>query len=209
MNQIEKTGKTVAEAVSDALSALGITQEEAEITVLEEPAKGFLGIGSKPARVLVVEKYNPVKVAKNFLREISQSMKIDFTTDITFDGKLMNIELIGTDMGVMIGKRGQTLDSLQYLVNLVINKGNSSYISITLDAEDYRARRKESLELLARNLAKKVKQTRRSVMLEPMNPYERRIIHSCLQNDKAVTTHSEGEEPFRNVVIVYKRESKF
>ena len=116
----------------------------------------------------------------------------------------MNIDLSGDDMGVLIGKRGQTLDSLQYLVSLVVNKGNEDYIRVKVDTENYRERRKSTLENLAKNMAYKVKRTRRPLHLEPMNPYERRIIHSALQNDKFVTTHSEGEEPYRHVVITLK-----
>ena len=118
--------------------------------------------------------------------------------------KSMDIELSGNEMGVLIGKRGQTLDSLQYLVSLVVNKESEEYIHVKVDTENYRQRRKETLENLAKNIAYKVKRTKRSVSLEPMNPYERRIIHSALQNDKYVTTHSEGEEPFR-VVVTLKR----
>ena len=117
----------------------------------------------------------------------------------------MDIDLSGDDMGVLIGKRGQTLDSLQYLVSLVVNKESQDYIRVKVDTENYRERRKETLENLAKNIAYKVKRTRRTVALEPMNPYERRIIHSALQNDKYVTTHSEGEEPFRKVVISLKK----
>ena len=119
--------------------------------------------------------------------------------------KSMDIELSGNEMGVLIGKRGQTLDSLQYLVSLVVNKESEEYIHVKVDTENYRQRGKETLENLAKNIAYKVKRTKRSVSLEPMNPYERRIIHSALQNDKYVTTHSEGEEPFRRVVITLKR----
>ena len=118
--------------------------------------------------------------------------------------KHLLVDLTGDDMGILIGKRGQTLDALQYLVNLVVNKNSASYISVMLDTENYRQRRKETLETLAFNLAKKVKHTRKNVVLEPMNPYERRIIHSTLQNDRYVTTFSEGKEPFRNVVIALK-----
>ena len=118
----------------------------------------------------------------------------------------MNIDLAGDEMGVLIGKRGQTLDSLQYLVSLVVNKESDEYIRVKVDTEDYRARRKETLENLAKNIAYKVKKTRRAVSLEPMNPYERRIIHSALQNDKYIATHSEGDEPFRRVVVTYKRQ---
>ena len=117
----------------------------------------------------------------------------------------MDIDLSGDEMGVLIGKRGQTLDSLQYLVSLVVNKESESYIRVKVDTENYRQRRKETLEHLAKNIAYKVKRTKRSVSLEPMNPYERRIIHSALQNDKYVTTHSEGEEPFRRVVVTLKK----
>ena len=119
--------------------------------------------------------------------------------------KSMDIDLSGDEMGVLIGKRGQTLDSLQYLVSLVVNKESEDYIRVKVDTEDYRKRRKETLENLAKNIAYKVKRTKRPVSLEPMNPYERRIIHSALQNDKYVTTHSEGEEPFRRVVVTLKR----
>ncbi len=205
MDRVEKSGKTVDEAVAEAIRVLDATIDEVEVTVLEEAVKGFLGIGSKPARVLVVRKFDPVYAAKQFIRETTAAMGISVAAEIEFDEKHMNINLVGSDMGVLIGKRGQTLDSFQYLINLVVNKGSSWYISVTLDTENYRKRRKDTLESLAHNLAKKVKQTKRSVTLEPMNPYERRIIHSCLQGDKQVTTYSEGEDPFRNVVIAYKK----
>lgn len=202
---IEKTGKTVDEAVSEALKILNTSIDEVEVTILEQGSKGFLGIGFKPARVLVKKIFDPVNISKNFLREIFASMNMVVEIEIEFiDNKQLNINLKGEDMGVIIGKRGQTLDSLQYLVNLVVNKGDASYISVSLDTEDYRSRRKETLETLALNLAKKVKHTRKSVVLEPMNPYERRIIHSTLQNDKYVTTYSEGEEPFGHIVISLK-----
>ena len=127
--------------------------------------------------------------------------------DVKFDETdgFLDIDLSGDDMGVLIGKRGQTLDSLQYLVSLVVNKEAEEYIRVKVDTENYRKRRKETLENLAKNIAYKVKRTKRSVSLEPMNPYERRIIHSALQNDKYVTTHSEGEEPFRHVVVTLKK----
>ena len=122
--------------------------------------------------------------------------------------KEMNINMEGTDMGILIGKRGQTLDSLQYLVSLVVNKKKDDYIRVKLDTENYRERRKETLETLAKNIAYKVKRTKRAVSLEPMNPYERRIIHAALQNDKYVVTRSDGEEPFRHVIISLKKEGK-
>lgn len=146
---------------------------------------------------------------REFLTQIFQSMNMDVELTITMDEKEkeMTVEMAGDGMGILIGKRGQTLDSLQYLVSLVVNKNSEGYIRVKLDTENYRARRKETLETLARNIAYKVKRTKRPVSLEPMNPYERRIIHSALQSDKYVITRSEGEEPFRHVVICLKRES--
>ena len=145
--------------------------------------------------------------AADFLKGMFDAMNMLVETKIVYDeaDKNMDIELIGKDMGILIGKRGQTLDSIQYLVSLVVNKGTEDYIRVKVDTEDYRRRRKETLENLAKNIAFKVKRTKKPVSLEPMNPYERRIIHSALQNDKYVTTHSEGEEPFRRVVVTLKR----
>ena len=132
-------------------------------------------------------------------------LTVVITADYNEDDNSLSIDLAGDDMGILIGKRGQTLDSLQYLVSLVVNKGHEEYIRVKVDTENYRQRRKETLENLAKNIAFKVKKTRKPVVLEPMNPYERRIIHSALQNDKYVTTHSEGEEPFRRVVVTLKK----
>ena len=138
---------------------------------------------------------------KEFLSKVfeAMNMKVDIAVE-TVDNE-MNIDLSGDDMGVLIGKRGQTLDSLQYLTSIVVNKGRKEYIRVKVDTENYRSRRRETLENLAKNLAYKAKRTKNPVSLEPMNPYERRIIHSALQNDKYVTTHSEGEDPFRKVII--------
>jgi spoIIIJ-associated protein len=204
LNSIEKTAKTVDEAVHEALKALKASKEETEITVLEPGSKGILGFGARPAKVLVKIKFDPEKTAKSFLREIAAAMGLPLSVTTTLKEKQLLVDISGDDMGILIGKRGQTLDSLQYLVNLVVNKGNAPYISVTLDTENYRARRKETLESLAVNLAKKVKATRKNVVLEPMNPYERRIIHSALQTNRFVTTYSEGEEPYRYVVIAQK-----
>lgn len=136
------------------------------------------------------------------------NMAVDISVEYNETEKEMNVNLKGDDMGILIGKRGQTLDSLQYLVSLVVNKSSSDYIRVKLDTENYRERRKETLETLAKNIAYKVKRTKRSVSLEPMNPYERRIIHAALQNDKYVVTRSDGEEPFRHVIISLKRENR-
>ena len=147
------------------------------------------------------------KKATDFLKDVLSKMEIENDVKAKYDSEenCLNIEISGEDMGVLIGKRGQTLDSLQYLVSLVVNKGTKEYIRVKVDTENYRERRNKTLENLAKNMAFKVKRTRRSVTLEPMNPYERRVIHSALQNDSYVTTHSEGEEPYRKVVITLKK----
>lgn len=205
MDEIRKSAKTVDDAIAAALAELNATREEVDITVIDEGSKGFLGMfGSKDAVVLVKKNFNPEKEAESFLREVFLSMGLIVKIETQMKDKHLFVELTGDDMGILIGKRGQTLDALQYLVNLVVNKKSPYYISVMLDTENYRQRRKETLESLAFNLAKKVKHTRRNVVLEPMNPYERRIIHSALQNDRYVTTYSEGEEPYRNVVITLK-----
>lgn len=148
-----------------------------------------------------------VALAKKFLDDTFAAMKMTVNVDIKYDAdeKLVDVDLSGDEMGVLIGKRGQTLDSLQYLLSLVVNRESNEYIRVKLDTENYRKRRKDTLENLAKNISYKVKRTKRPIALEPMNPYERRIIHSALQNDRYVTTHSEGEEPFRRVVVTLKR----
>ena len=178
--------------------------------VVEEGSAGFLGIGSKPAVIKARVKSSMEDTAKDFLKDVFEAMDLTVVVNVEYDEveNFMNIELSGDEMGVLIGKRGQTLDSLQYLVSLVVNKNIENYIRVKVDTENYRQRRKETLENLAKNISYKVKRTKRPVSLEPMNPYERRIIHSALQNDKYVTTYSEGEEPFRHVVVTLKRSDK-
>ena len=183
------------------------TSDKLEYEVIEEGSSGFLGIGSKPAVIKARIKSSVEDSAKDFLKDIFAAMDMTVVVDVKYDenDNSMNVDLSGDDMGVLIGKRGQTLDSLQYLVSLVVNKNTENYIRVKVDTENYRQRRKETLENLAKNISYKVKRTKRPVSLEPMNPYERRIIHSALQNDKYVTTHSEGDEPFRHVVVVLKK----
>ena len=204
MDGLERTGRTVDEAISEALQKLGASREEVDITVIDYGAKGFLGLGSKPAKVFVSKKHDPESAAHNFLKEVVVAMNLVVTFETSRKDRQLYINMKGENLGVLIGKRGQTLDALQYLVNLVVNKGQEPYISVTLDTENYRKRRRETLESLAYNLAKKAKATKKSVFLEPMSPYERRIIHSALQNDKYVSTYSEGSEPHRYVVISAK-----
>ncbi|MCR4850318.1 MAG: protein jag [Lachnospiraceae bacterium] len=207
MEFMEFSGKTVDDAVVEACSKLLISREKLEYEVVDEGNSGFLGLGSKPAVIKARQKLEIDDTAKVFLDDVFRAMGIEATVNIKYDefDKTMNIDLTGDDMGILIGKRGQTLDSLQYLTNLVVNKNVEEKIHVKVDTEDYRKRRRQTLENLAKNMSSKVKRTRRSVTLEPMNPYERRIIHSALQNDKYVTTHSEGEEPYRKVVITLKK----
>lgn len=168
-------------------------------------------IASVHAEAEKIEDVDVEAVSKKFLSDVFAAMGIgvEISTKYNDSLKSLEVELSGDEMGVLIGKRGQTLDSLQYLISLVVNKGTNEYIRVKVDTENYRQRRKETLENLAKNIAYKVKRTRRPVSLEPMNPYERRIIHSALQNDKYVTTHSEGDEPFRRVVVTPKRDSNY
>ena len=208
MDMIEVSAKTVSDAITEACQKLGVTSDKLDYQVVEEGSSGFLGIGAKPAVIkAAVKKSSVEEVARAFLNDVFQAMNMEVVIDIKYneEEKSMDIELSGNEMGVLIGKRGQTLDSLQYLVSLVVNKDSEDYIRVKVDTEDYRKRRKETLENLAKNIAYKVKRSRRPVALEPMNPYERRIIHSALQNDKYVTTHSEGEEPYRHVVVTLKK----
>ena len=210
MDFIEISAKTVNDAITEACQKLTVTSDKLEYEVVEEGSSGFLGIGSKPAIIKARVKCSIEDKAKDFLKEVFEAMNLAVIVDVKYDeaDNSMDIDLSGDEMGVLIGKRGQTLDSLQYLVSLVVNKDAENYIRVKVDTENYRQRRKDTLENLAKNISYKVKRTKRPVSLEPMNPYERRIIHSALQNDKYVTTHSEGEEPYRHVVVVLKRYEK-
>jgi len=207
MEYIEVSAKTVNDAITEACQKLGVTSDKLDYQVIEEGSNGFLGIGSKPAIIKAAAKFSIEDNAKSFLNDVFEAMKLKVVINIKYDDidRTMDIDLSGDEMGVLIGKRGQTLDSLQYLVSLVVNKDSENYIRVKVDTENYRQRRKETLENLAKNISYKVKRTKRPVSLEPMNPYERRIIHSALQNDRYVSTHSEGDEPFRRVVVTLKK----
>ena len=210
MEYIEVSAKTVEDAISEAAIKLEVPSDKIEYEVITEGSTGFLGlIGSKPAVIKARKRFNLLDHTKDFLARLFKAMNVDVNSTVDYDeeSRTMNIVFDGEDMGLLIGKRGQTLDSLQYLTNRVANKMQDGYVRVKLDTEDYRRRRKETLENLAKNIASKVKRTRRTVALEPMNPYERRIIHSALQSDPAVSTHSEGEEPYRKVVVTLARRS--
>ncbi len=209
MDMITVSAKTVDEAITKALIQLETTSDKLEYEIVDKGSNGILGfIGSKPAVIRARKKETLEDMAMTFLSDVFGAMNISVSMEAAFDEgeRELSINMSGDDMGILIGKRGQTLDSLQYLVSLVVNKESEDYIRVKLDTENYRERRKETLETLAKNIAYKVKRTRRPVSLEPMNPYERRIIHSALQNDKFVVTRSDGEEPFRHVVISLKKE---
>lgn len=207
MEFIEISAKNVDDAITQATVQLGITSDQLEYEVLDKGSTGFLGIGSKNAVIKARKKFSIDENVVEFLSSIFDAMKmeVEILVAVNEEEHVIEVELKGDDMGILIGKRGQTLDSLQYLTNLVINKHSDEYYKVKIDTEDYRKRRKETLENLAKNIAYKVKRTKRPVSLEPMNPFERRIIHSALQNDRYVTTHSEGDEPYRHVVVTLKK----
>ncbi len=207
MEFIEVSAKTVNDAITDALIQLGVTSDQLEYEVVNEGSTGFFGLGGKKAVIKARKKYSPEENVKDFLTSVfdAMNMEVEIISKYDEENGLIDVEFKGTEMGVLIGKRGQTLDSLQYLTNLAVNKQSERYIKVKLDTEDYRKRRKDTLENLAKNISYKVKRTKRSVALEPMNPFERRVIHSALQNDRFVSTHSEGEEPYRHVVVTLKR----
>ncbi len=207
----EFKGKTLDEALMQASVQLGCASTDLEYDIISEGSAGFLGIiGSKPVIINARRKKTFIDDVREYLDNLFKAMDIQAEIKLDYDEteNVLNIDLEGPEMGILIGKRGQTLDALQYLISLAVNKKSDSYIRIKLDTENYRARRKETLENLAKNIAFKVKRTKRPFALEPMNPYERRIIHSTLQNDKYVATRSEGDEPYRKVIVYLKKYDK-
>ncbi len=249
----EKSAKSKNEAIELALAELGVSREDAEIEILDEGSRGFLGIGSRDARVRVtvkgaqeteIEDYNepvepaakneikkevrretkrepkrnkptreslgsPDADAKKFLDDMFAAMGLDVKVDASFDGDTVTVNLAGDNMGIVIGKRGDTLDSIQYLTSLVVNQRNEEYIKVSIDTENYREKRTDALLALSNRLAAKVARTGKKFTLEPMNPYERRVIHSNLQNHPDVTTFSVGQEPYRKVVIAPKNSKPY
>jgi spoIIIJ-associated protein len=208
MKVLEMTGKTVEDALQNALKELKLTEDKVEYEVLDEGHKGFLNIGSKPAKIRVKVRKDYISDAKTFLGSVLDNMGVKAEISIKEENNAVRISMSGPDMGILIGYRGETLDSLQYLVSLVVNKGGENeYKRVILDTENYRMKREETLKRLAKRIADKVRATNRQVKLEPMNPYERRIIHSALQNDLNVETFSEGDEPYRRVVVDLKKKA--
>ncbi len=206
MVSVEKTAKTKDEAIALALGELGVEIDDVEIEVVEEGSKGFLGIGNKDAVVKVTVVPNPEKRAKDFLNGLFDIMGEQVNVETTVCDDTMNVELSGPDMGIVIGKRGETLDALQHLTSLCVNRGDNDFLKVSLDTENYRQKRVAALESLAGKLANKVMKTRRNTTLEPMNAYERRIIHTALQDHEYVTTYSIGQGVNRKVVIALKED---
>lgn len=202
MREITASGQTVEEAVQSALEQLNTTKDQVQVDVIDEGKKGFLGIfGSTRAIVSVKLKRNQIEETEHFIIEVLRNMNIDATLTTTVDGKHVMFEVSGDKIALLIGKRGQTLNALQYIVQLALNKNGEQYYRVTLDAEGYRKRRKQTLETLALKMADKAKRINNKVALEPMPAYERKIIHTMLQDRTDVTTYSNGVEPHRNIVI--------
>lgn len=205
MKKVTVTGKTVEEAVDKALLELNTNRDQVNIRVLEEPNKGFLGlIGSKDAVVEVEKKIDPVQEAKKFLLSVFDAMNVELHIDIEQKADHVVFDIVGEELGIIIGRHGHTLDSFQYLTNIVANRYSDQSIRIVLDGENYRERRRETLEALADRLAEKVLRSKKNITLEPMSPMERKIIHTRLQSKANISTASIGKDEKRRVVISYK-----
>lgn len=202
MREVTASGSTVDEAVQSALQQLNTTEDRVEVEVIDEGKKGILGIiGAKRAIVTVRLKKDPIEETEKYLKSVTTLMNVDVDIKTTVEDNHVTFEMDGENIAIIIGKRGQTLNALQYLAHLVINKQKETYYTVTVDAEGYRERRKETLESLALKMADKAKRLNRKVALEPMPAYERKIIHSKLQDVEGVTTYSDGQEPHRHIII--------
>ncbi|RJQ27392.1 MAG: protein jag [Peptococcaceae bacterium] len=207
MKAIEKTGRTVEEAVEIALQEMGVSIDEVDVVVLDEPSKGILGFfGGKPAKVKVSLREDSImEKAQGLIKNVLGAMQLPAQVNVREKDKELVMELQGRDLGILIGRRGETLDALQYLINLSVNRKREQRKKIVIDIEGYRERRCETLRKLASKLADKARQNGRSVILEPMNAQERRIIHTALQERNDIYTFSEGEEPYRKIIISPKK----
>lgn len=207
MRFAEKKAKTVDEAVNQALAELGALKDDVDIEIIEE-TKGLFGIlGSKEVKVRVtLREREEVTRAKEFIKNVTEKLGMEIEQEVSFneEDKILKIELKGEGLGLLIGRRGETLDSIQYLTNIFVNKKSEDYIKVTIDAENYRSRREEALVALAKRTASKAVKYRKNMVIEPKNPYERRIIHEALQDYPEVTTYSVGEDPNRKVIVAYK-----
>lgn len=205
MKKLLASGKTIEDAVRNGLAQLGIQEDRVNIKVLEQPSKGLFGlIGARDAKVELELLPDGVEEAIHFLQEIAGAMELAVSVERVDENDAVRINITGSDLGILIGRRGQTLDSLQYLVNIVANRHSNHRLHIVLDAEQFRERRRQTLEALSDRMAMKVIRTRKEVMLEPMTSQERKIIHARLQNNPRVKTFSQGDEPNRRIVIGFK-----
>lgn len=205
MSNLIVSGKTIEEAVKSGLAQLNVTEDRVKITVLEQPSRGLFGfIGSKEAKVELELIPDPVEEAVNFLRDLTQAMNISVTITPRKEKDFTLLELSGSELGILIGKRGQTLDALQYLAGIVANRFSSTFVRIVLDAENFRDRRRQTLEDLAHKLASRVVRSKKEIVLEPMTSQERKLIHTVLQNHPSVRTYSKGDEPNRRIVITLR-----
>ncbi|MGE5403499.1 MAG: RNA-binding cell elongation regulator Jag/EloR [Candidatus Saccharibacteria bacterium] len=206
MKVVEKKGKSVDEATKAALEELGVSLDDVSVEIIEEPSKGLLGIGKKMAVVKVTLKDRPDAKARETLEDLLQAMKIDYKIDrVDYEEGTVRINITGRDMGLLIGRKGDTLNALQFLLGLMVNRNAEDRVRVVLDVEDYRLRREESLVSLAEKLSERVKKTQRSVIMRPMSPQERRIVHTALQGDPQIVTYSQGDEPNRKVIISLKK----
>ncbi len=207
MKIAEKTGKTVEDAITAGIMELAVDRDRVKIEVIEEPTKkGLFGLfGTSLARVRVSYEDNPGLLAADFINNVCQAISVKADTKVSKDGEHWHINITGPELGILIGRRGDTLDALQYLTNLAVAKQLSERVRIIVDVEGYRLRREETLVRLAKRLSEKVKRTGTRIVLEPMNPHERRIIHTSLQDEARITTFSEGDDKNRRVVISLKR----
>jgi spoIIIJ-associated protein len=202
VKQVTATGQTVKEAVESALAQLNTTKDRADVAIIDEGKKGIFGIfGSRPAVVKVTVIIDPIDEARKFLLQVSEQMGAPISIEMKRDGKQVLFVMTGEKIALLIGKRGQTLNSLQYLTQLIINRFSNQYLTVILDAEDYRNRRNDTLIQLAHRLALKALKTGKDVALEPMPSYERKVIHTALSNNKRVKTFSDGSDPHRHIVI--------
>jgi len=203
---IEKRGKSIDEAIKAALDELKCDIDDVVVQIIEEPSKGLLGlIGNKPAVVRVSLRDKPERDARQVVENILKNMKIDYQIErVEWENGTVRINIVGKDMGLLIGRKGETINALQYIAGLIINRQRDEKIRVVLDVEDYRKKREQSLESLALRLSDKVKQTRKNVVMRPMSSQERRIVHTVLQEDPQVVTYSMGDEPNRKVVISLK-----
>ncbi len=205
MKTLEKTGKTIDIAIDAAVAELGCSREDVTIEIITMPSKGIFGIGAKSAVVRVSLEDSATAYAMEFLKTIFKKFELDVDIHVIEGEEFITLDLIGKDLGILIGRRGETLDALQYLTNLTVSRHFEDRNKFILDVEGYRAKREDTLERLAKKLAERVKESGKNISLEPMSPYERRIIHTVLQSDEKVRTFSEGEEPYRKVVIARKK----